>query len=44
MKFTVIDCNPNWTDKKRKDREAFWIQQLHCLQPDGLNLESGINT
>jgi hypothetical protein len=44
MTFTVIECNPTWTGKKRKEREAFWIHNLRTLQPDGLNINPGLFT
>ena len=37
MKVTIIEHDPNWNDKRRQEREHFWIIKLKTLSPNGIN-------
>lgn len=40
LRAMVIQSNPTWTDKERKQRERQWIYNLNTKQPFGLNVRS----
>lgn len=37
LRVTLIDHNPRWTDKQRKEKESFWIKTLGTSFPKGIN-------
>jgi hypothetical protein len=37
MKVTIIEHDPIWNDKRRQEREHFWIRKLKTLSPNGIN-------
>ena len=37
IKVTIIEHDPDWDCKRRKERESFWIRKLKTLFPNGIN-------
>jgi hypothetical protein len=38
LKVTIIEHDPNWDDKGRREREGFWIRKLKTVSPNGINV------
>ena len=37
LKVSIIDHNPKWDDKSRRERESCWIRKFKTLSPNGIN-------
>ena len=37
LKVTIIEHNPDWDVKSRREWESFWIEKLKTLSPNGIN-------